>query len=300
VDWPDDEFFDQEVTLASGHVVKMKLAERGSLLREKIWVREIRKCCDSGHQTSVLSTNYLAEEVVIAGAMFARWSQENFFKYMRKHYNLDGLIGYSLEHIPDATIMVNPDYRRLDSQVRSIVGKLNQRRAKFAALSLKDDIEPKRVDAYQTKKADLREEIEQLDQQVAVLKAERKQTKNHITIGELPEEERFDRLSTQSKYLIDTIKMIAYRAESAMANIIHQNMSHPEEARRLLQGIYSTEVDIIVDNDAGTLTVQLHHLANNMSSFTAQQLCQELNATEIAFPGTDLQVIYKMVSPQIP
>jgi len=79
-DWPAEEFFPREVSLASGQVVEMNLAERGTLLAGKIWVREIRKYCQSGRQTSVLSTNYLATEVTIAGAMFARGSQENFFK----------------------------------------------------------------------------------------------------------------------------------------------------------------------------------------------------------------------------
>jgi len=295
-DWSDDEFFRQEVTLACGHVVTMKLAERGTLLAGKIWVREIRKQCDSGHQTSVLSTNYMMKANVIAGAMFARWSQENYFKYMRKHYNLDGLVNYSTEQIPDTTPVINPEYRRWDGEVRKKGGQLNQRRAKFAALTLESNIEPKQMEIYLQKKADLQEEIEQLEQHVNTLKATRKQTKKHITVGELSEEERFDRLSTQSKYLIDAIKMIAYRAETAMANICHQTMSHTDEARSLLRGIYNTEVDMFVDNDANTLTIKLHHLANNMSSLTVQELCQELTATETVFPGTELRVIYKMVS----
>lgn len=299
-DWREEEFTLREVNLSSGHVVPMRLAERGTHLGRKIWVREIRKLCDSGHQTSVLSTNYQVDEVDVAAAMFARWSQENFFKYMREHYNLDGLVAYSTEAIPDTTVVINPEYRRLDGEVRREVGKLSRRRAKFAALTLQGEIEPKRVEAYQLKKAQLQEEIEISDQQVAVLKVARKQTKKHITVGELPSAERFDRLSTQSKYLIDSIKMIAYRAESAMANICCQTMSHPDEARSILRAIYSTEADLHVDNDAGTLTVQLHHLANNMSSLTAQQLCQELTDTEIIFPGTELRVIYKMVSSQNP
>jgi hypothetical protein len=28
----------------------------------------------------------------VGPAMFARWSQENFFRYMRQSYNLDGLV----------------------------------------------------------------------------------------------------------------------------------------------------------------------------------------------------------------
>ena len=63
--------------------------------------------------------------------MFARWSQENFFKYMRQNYNLDGLVDYSTEDIPDTTPVINPDYRRLDGEVRRELGKLNRRRSKF-------------------------------------------------------------------------------------------------------------------------------------------------------------------------
>ncbi|MEE8057612.1 MAG: hypothetical protein V3T17_07235 [Pseudomonadales bacterium] len=176
------------------------------------------------------------------------------------------------------------------------MSKLTRKRAHFGALSLEGDIEPKNVEAYAQKKAALQEEIEQLNQQVSALKAARKQTKKHITVGELPEEERFKQLSMQSRYLIDAIKMIAYRAETAMANIIRPTMSHTDEARRLLKGIYSNEVDIFVDNEAKILTVQLHHLANQMSSQVVQQLCEELTATETVFPGTELRMIYKMVS----
>jgi uncharacterized protein (DUF2267 family) len=73
-------------------------------------------------------------------------------------------------------------------------------------------------------------------------------------------------------------------------------MSPPEEARRLLRAVYSTDADIIMDDDAKTLTVQLHHLANKMSRHNVQQLCEELSATETIFPGTEFRVIYKMVS----
>ena len=295
-DWPHDEFFAREVSLASGHVVKMNLAERGTFLGTKLWVREIRKLCDSGHQTSVLSTNYIANDRVIASAMFARWSQENYFKYMRENYNLDGLVAYSTEDIPDTTPVVNPDYRRLDGEVRREIGKLNRRRAKFSACSLSGDIEPKKVEAYQQKQADLQQEIEQFEQIVASLKAARKQTKKHITFGELSEDDQFKRLSTQSKYLIDSIKMIAYRAETSMANVCRQTMSRSDEARNLLRAIYSTEADLLVNSENKTLTVQLHHLANHRSSITIQQLCEELTATETVFPGTELKMIYKMVS----
>ena len=63
-------------------------------------MREIRKRTESGHQSSVLCTDYRSDPGPVAAAMFARWSQENFFKYMRQHYGLDRLIDYATEEIP--------------------------------------------------------------------------------------------------------------------------------------------------------------------------------------------------------
>lgn len=34
----------------------MQLAERGTFLGGQVWVREIRKLTDTGHQTAILST----------------------------------------------------------------------------------------------------------------------------------------------------------------------------------------------------------------------------------------------------
>lgn len=70
----------------------MKLAERGTCLSNQRWVRAIRKLTARGHQTALLSTDYRCEATPLAVAMFARWSQENFFKYAREHYNLDRLV----------------------------------------------------------------------------------------------------------------------------------------------------------------------------------------------------------------
>ena len=117
-DWPEAEFEEQQVRLVSGHVVAMKLAERGTFLGKSLWVREIRKLTRGGHQTAIITTDFTREQTRTAAAMFARWSQENFFKYMREQYNIDRLIDYSIEDIPDTTRVVSPLYREADGDVR--------------------------------------------------------------------------------------------------------------------------------------------------------------------------------------
>ena len=94
------------------------LAERGTRLRHGLWVREVRHREHSGHQVSVLAADYRSALAPIAGRMFARWTQENFLKYMREHYAIDRLVEYGTEPFPETTTVVNPAWRKLDSQVR--------------------------------------------------------------------------------------------------------------------------------------------------------------------------------------
>jgi hypothetical protein len=295
-DWSEEEFQTKPVRLVSDNIVEMRLAERGVFLGKTLWVREIRKLTESGHQTAIISTDYQSDCSPVAATMFARWSQENFFRYMRKHYNLDGLADYSTEEISETTKLVNPEYRAIDGKVRSHVGKLNRMRQKFGEIMLIEEIAPKKVEAYQQKKSELHEGINSLERLIKELKACRKKTPKHITIADLPEEERFKRLGTKSKYLIDTIKMIAYRAETAMVSIIRDSMNRIEDARSLIEAIYTTDVDLIPDEEDQTLKVRLHQLANWSSGKALQHLCNELNATCTQFPGTNMQLVYELVS----
>ena len=299
-DWPKEEFLPTEATLPSGETVTMQLAERGTFLGGEVWVREIRKLTGSGHQTSILATDYRSPSAVVGGATFARWSQENFFRYMRQHYSLDSLVDYRTEEIPETTQVVNPAYRALDGQVRKRLGILSRMLAEFGATHLEGEIDPRQVHAFERRKAELQEHITKLQEEVAALKAERKATKRHIAFKELPEEERFKRLSTQSKHFVDTIKMIAYRAETAMAQTLREHMTRHDDARSLLCALYSTEVDLLPNPEQKILTVRLHPLANESADAAIRHLCAEINATETLFPGTELRLIYESVSSQNP
>lgn len=299
-DWPDEEFQVRSVRLASGEVVEMALAERGTYLGNLVWVREVRKRLPGGGQTAILSTDYRDDLDRVAAAMFARWSQENFFRYMREHYGLDRLVDYGTEEIPETVQTVNPAWRTLDGEVRKHVGILTRKQAAFGERSLQGEIAPEKVESFERKQAALQEVIEVLHVIVERLKAARKATAHHVPVAQLPAADRFRQLSTPSKHFIDTIKMIAYRAETAMAGVVWEQMSRADDARSLLRCLYATEADLLPDEAHGTLTVRLHHLATHCSDATLLHLCTELNATETCFPGTKLRLVYEPVSLQNP
>lgn len=296
-EWRGEEFTPERVPLAGSETVTLNLAERGTQLSNRFWLSEIRKRSDRGHQTSILTTNFQAPTGTLAASLFARWSQENFFRYMREHYGLDRLMEYGTEPVPDAIQVVNPEWRKLDSQIRSQTGQRHRLAAQFGALALSEDPAESELQGFQQRQGDLREEIGHLDLEIEKLKQSRKNTPHHIPVKSLPEEDRFTRLRTERKHFIDTIKMIAYRAESSLASLLREHLARPDDARALLRQIFDTEADLTPDLASNTLTVSLHHLTQAAHDQGIEHLLAELNATQTIFPGTHLTLIFKIGSP---
>ena len=300
--WPAEEFSDTQVTLPRGESLPMKLAERGSWIGNRcdgLWVREVRKLTDSGHQTSLISSAYGHVGVENAGQLFSRWSQENFFGYMMEHFAIDALNEYRTEAISGTNRpVVNPAWRELDRQRRSVKSTLTQRQARFAALTLHPKANESDIQKWERQKTDVREEIEPLEQELNALKARSKSTPKHLAWEELPEEHKFERLAPSRKRLTDTVKLVAYRAETALATIVREKLSHTDEPRSLVRDLFRSDADIYPDEAARRLTVRLHTLANPRSNRAIQHLLEQLNAAECTYPGTSLRLTYSLSAPQ--
>jgi predicted RNase H-like nuclease (RuvC/YqgF family) len=195
---------------------------------------------------------------------------------------------------------VNPAWRQLDSQIRGQHEKRRRQLAVFGALDLASTLADSDVSRYQIQKAQLQEQIENLNRDIDQLKLQRKQTPHHIPVKDLPQSDRFSRLLTERKHFIDTIKLLAYRAETTMASLLRDRLNRTDDARALLRQIYDTEVDLIPDLQTKTLTVRLHHLTQSAHDQAVRHLCDQLNATETIFPDTDLKLVYELGSSQIP
>ena len=297
--WPEEWFADTEVEMPNGEKLTMKLAEMGSFIgNEKtgVWVREVRKLCKHDHQTSLISTAKSAVATRDAALIFSRWSQENFFGYMMKHYAIDLLSEYGTEDFPGKQRVVNPAWRELDSQHRSKKSKLTHRRAKYAALELHPEMEDKKIAKWKRQKAELVEEIELLEHDLEQLKAQLKDTSKHIHWQDLESEDKFEKLKPSRKRLTDTIKMLAYRAETAMVNIVREELSREDDARALIRDLCQSDANILPEPETGILTIQVHHMANPRSNRAIEHLLQNLNDAAFNYPGTHLRLHYSMAS----
>lgn len=299
--WPATEFLPTEVRLANGEVVTPSLAERGSWVGSRhdgLWMREVRKLNPSGHQTSLISTDYGNTSPQDAGRLFSRWSQENFFRYAMEHFGIDLLAEYGTEEIPETKKpVVNPAWRELDRQSRSLKSRLTHRQARFAALTLHPESDPRQVAKWEQQKAELRDEIEPLERQLNDVQKRKKETSQHLEWKDLPEEHKFRQLAPGRKRLLDTVKMIAYRAETAMTQIVREKLAREDDARALLRDLFRSEADILPDLENNVLEVRVHAMANPRSNRAIHHLIAQLNDTDMAYPGTKLRLKFSSAAP---
>jgi hypothetical protein len=299
--WAQEEFSPWKVKLINGEEVELSLAERGVALSNGFWMRELRQREESGHQVSMLTSDYRRDLGAAAASLFARWCQENFFQYMSQHYGLDRLIEYETQALPETTVVVNPAWRQKDQAVRRERAQLVRQQVRFACLSLPAETSPQQVAQFEQQKGQLLEQMKQQEAKLNELKAQRKESARHIALKDLPEPERFHQLAPTKKQFVDTIKLIAYRAETALVQIVREKLQRAEDARALVRQIFASAVDLYPDQQLKTLTVRLHRLSTLAHDEVLSHLCAELTTSETIYPGTELRLVFELIgTSQVP
>jgi len=298
--WEDAEFTEHEVEF-EGNTVKMQLCEKKVELNN-VKLREVRKKNSDSHQTSIITTNNKLSTILIAVKMFARWTQENFFKYLRNDYALDHIIQYLVNEINPDFKVVNPLHRKLTNKLKKIREKIARREAQLYNLvhqNLEDETD--KVEDNFKKQAKVKEELQEFKTQQEDCIKERKQHSYKISIKEMEEKMKYNKLDVESKLLQNIIKMICYRAETSFAILLASDYKKKvNEMRALVKNLIKTKANIIPDYKNETLTVELFSLSNPRDNRAAINICQILNETETKFPGTDLRLIYKFATSKIP
>ena len=282
--WPEKDFIEVETKTPRGEPLSMKLAERENIIgsaEDAIKVKEIRKLRESGHQTSIVTTAYSLDSDVIAPKMFARWSQENFFAYGMHHFAIDGLRSYGEESFPGTEKVVNPDWRELDRTRRKTTTKLAHAQAGFMNMDHRKSADPnhKRHENWQIRKNAKLKDI--------------KKVQKYITWKELPESQRFKKLPSSQRILMNTVGMIAYRAETIMVDLLRSKTITTTKARSILQDLFTTTVDLKPDQVKKELHVYLHGASTPATNQAIASLLKEINQTETVFPGTELTMVFK-------
>ena len=105
-------------------------------------------------------------------------------------------------------------------------------------------------------------------------------------------------LERERKIITDTFKMVAYRAETQLANLVGPLLPHrDDEARRFMRQVFELPADLLPDYARGTLTVRLHSMATPRHNRVLASLCGVLNDLAVCYPGTELRLVLEAQQP---
>lgn len=230
--------------------------------------------------------------------MFSRWTQENYFKYLRHEYDLDRITHYLVNEIDSDFKVVNPKHSKLDNMLKKTREKISRRKAQlYEPVNKNVTDNPDNTEEYFKKQSKVEEELRQFATREKELIEERKKHPYKITIREMEEQVRYNKLDFESKLFHNIIKMICYRAETSFSILPASNYKKKtKEMRALAKSLIKTKANIIPDYENETLTVELFSLSNPRDNNAAMQICQLLNETKTKFPGTNLQLFYKFAT----
>jgi Transposase protein len=293
--WGKNDFNEFTIDI-EGAETKMLLAEK-TIKLDNVPMREIRRL-SGDHQTSVLTTNKKLSLHTVAIHMFARWTQENFFKYMRQDYDFDRLLQYAVEQIDEDFVVVNPEYNNIAYRLKKTREKISRRMATLYKLqedNVKDDLDS--TNKYLEKQIKVRQELDDFKKQEKQLLDARKQTPYKIKIEDMPDNIKYNKLNLESKRFQNIIKIICYRAETSFANLLSGNYKKSiNEKRTLVKSIINSHADIVPDYQNNTLTVKLYSQSSPRMNDAIKNICNLLNQTKTQYPGTDLILNYKIAT----
>jgi DNA-binding transcriptional regulator YhcF (GntR family) len=254
------------------------------------WRRIVVRTKD-GHQTPILTS--LADQVAavrIACLMFARWRQENFFKYAKEHQGLDQLLGNGWAEADGERLVPNPERKQLDKEIKALRRELAELRSELGQ-ALLDEPRDSARNAHGLKTAqggkvgrlrDLEAELEAavelrplLPQRIPLRDAGRREV-----------------LRVEQKQIIDRVKISAYNAEEWLLERLLPHYPHPDDVRDLLRAFAELSGELQATTDSVTITLDppdtpLHRRA-------LRGLCAELTDLAAPYPGTDLPVTYRV------
>ena len=294
--WKEENFENIQVSVMGQHI-NMDLCEQNTTLGGYL-LREVRRLGSNGHQTAIITNNRQLKAKEIAGRMFARWSQENFFRYLIQDYDFDKMVSYGIETIDMDKMVVNPQYRKLTHKLKKLREKKQRVEAKFYPLveqAIDEHLD--NIPIITDKQMQYKQQIDLLAMEEKSLVQARKRLQPKIKLAQMPQNERYNKLKTESKILMNVIKMICYRAESAMVSILEPYLANADKEKRMVvKQIIQANADLIPNYKEQTLTVKLYSLAAKRYNEAVKKIVGLLNDSETIFPGTKLKMIFETSS----
>lgn len=271
--------------------VGVEKIERSDGKKRFLTMRQVtRRKPDNGRQTNVLTTRLDLKPEQVLWRMFNRWRQENFFKYMREEFAIDGLVEYGCEGVDPSLERPNPAYNALTKEIQAVQARIAMLQSQRCALIGKVSSLPERIGGFVRYVPGRREadhllgEIREMSQHVQELEARRSEAPERISAGDL------ERLKAERQQVATVFKIAAYNIETELTRMVAPFYPRTEhEGRKLIAAALRSSADLEVTDDE--LRVTLAPQSSPHRSRAIAALCGSLNKMAAVVPGTGLRLI---------
>lgn len=280
-----------------GQRVRYRLADHEvRLLRGRLRLRQVTRLADDGHQTPILTSRRDLPALRVAFRMFARWRQENFFKYLREEFALDALAEHAVEPDDPTREVPNPQWAKVDAQLRQAQARLDRLQAEYGVEAFAN-LERRRrtMRGFRIAQGKLGRQIEDAWKEVEQFEARRNKIPRRVPVQSVTSDPVV-KLAPEIQHLVNLVKMNAYQAESDLFRAVVAHYRRAEdEGRTLIQSALAAAADLEVTETE--LRVRLAPLSSAHRTRAVAALCEDLNRSDTRFPGSPLLLRYAIQDP---
>ena len=148
--------------------------------------------------------------------------------------------------------------------------------------------------AWERGKAELVEQIQQLEHELDEVKKQQQATPTHLSWETLPQEAPMRTLGPGSQTVAGHGEDDRLPSGDGNGGDYPQGLSRADDARSLLRDLFTRTADILPDEHWGALRVQIDASSNPRHDRTVAHLLEQITAAEQTYPGAKLKLTYTL------
>lgn len=265
-------FEDVEVEIA-GEKIRNKIYEKEQETKVYGKVRIILFIGKKGKQIPVITTNPYLSAAEIVARLQKRWAEENGFKYMGEHYNIDLLTTYKVEEAPDKIMeRSNPKRKEINGIINNKKQELKQLKEDYAnRFSGVKEKEKVTIEDFEKQEATLLFSVKNLEMELGLLVLGKDDIPTKV-ISNLKDECVITK--QKRRLLINLVKAMNYNCEKWLQDLFCQHHPKRDETLSLIRQVLKTPGR--VRHGAGVVEVELERLDSKTQAESLDRVLEKL------------------------
>ena len=248
---------------------------------------------DTGKRMGIYTNNKDKPASYIAYYMLNRWGDsENLYKKLMAMLNLDYHPGYDIEELENQPFVDNPDIALIKEAIKILKKEIDQ------LLKSQQDIQnrlSKRKDKRLTKKlSKIVKELEEKKNEKNNFEDKLKSLPEKVSIVELLKGKKMSRCDLEKKKLYDLMQFMVLHSYERLEDLFSPYYKDKRDIKPVLRMITRQAGYLKLIGD--TLIVLLDRIDLEKHRFAAEQLCHQLNRTNITLNGRIKMKLYFYIS----